>query len=342
VTKHRQRLTVLLIPQSGSRSFSFQLALGWITVAAGLLVGVIVYMVLLVQTNASLTAQMDELDELKRVARMQQVEIDTMIIRVRESQQRLTLLDKLEHQIRDLLGQAPARRPAPAATDQLGRGGPDQTRALETNQPTLSAFLPQEVTVHLFAKRDTVQLHLQRPDTYSGQPDEVLSQAERANNRLKDQVSAMDDFLAALEVGKSALAEHLDFLAHVPTGVPVADTRVTDRFGWRWNPFGWGRQVHNGIDLAHDYWAPIVATGSGVVTHAGWKEGGYGNTVVIDHGYGYVTLYAHMIDWSPSVGERVERGEVIGWVGSTGNSTGPHLHYEVHLNEIPSDPSRYF
>lgn len=342
MTKPRHRLTVMLIPQPGSRPHAFQLRLSWLVVAGGLIVGLAAYMVILAQTHVALKAQLDEMDELRRIARLQQVEIDAMITHVRYSQQRLTSLEKLEHQIQELLGQAPAKRPSPGLMDSLGRGGPEPSATQETNPPTLAAFLPQEVKAHLFAKRDTVRMHLQQPETYSRQPAEVLQLAERANERMRDHTNAMDGFLGALEEGRGALTEHVEFLAHLPTGAPIEDFRVTDRFGWRWNPFGWGRQVHNGVDLAQDYWTPIVATGAGVVTHAGWQVGGYGNTVVIDHGYGYATWYAHMVDWSPSVGDQVTRGQVIGWVGSTGSSTGPHLHYEVHLHGNPIDPSRYF
>ncbi|HYG59898.1 MAG TPA: M23 family metallopeptidase, partial [Symbiobacteriaceae bacterium] len=80
---------------------------------------------------------------------------------------------------------------------------------------------------------------------------------------------------------------------------------------------------------------------AGTVVHAGWMVGGYGYTVVIDHGYGFTTLYAHFDEVNSSVGDVVSRGDVIGWVGSTGNSTGPHVHYEVHVNGVPVDPMRY-
>ena len=87
---------------------------------------------------------------------------------------------------------------------------------------------------------------------------------------------------------------------------------------------------------------PIYATADGVVKEAGYNAGGYGNRVVISHGYGYETLYGHMYRIKTRKGRKVRRGEVIGYVGSTGKSTGPHCHYEVHRSRNPVDPVYYF
>jgi len=111
-------------------------------------------------------------------------------------------------------------------------------------------------------------------------------------------------------------------------------------FGTRTNPIGGGIGFHAGIDVAVSSGTPIRACRSGTVMIAGW-QGGYGNTVVIDHGGGMATLYAHQSSVAVSVGEQVLAGEVIGYVGSTGNSTGPHLHFEVRIAGNPVDPSPY-
>ena len=97
---------------------------------------------------------------------------------------------------------------------------------------------------------------------------------------------------------------------------------------------------HEGIDITAEKGTPIEAAAAGVVTAAGW-EAGYGNTVTIDHGYGIVTKYAHASRLMVRRGNRVGRGDKIALVGSTGLATGPHLHYEVHVNGRPVDPLRY-
>ena len=98
--------------------------------------------------------------------------------------------------------------------------------------------------------------------------------------------------------------------------------------------------MHTGIDIGAPSGAPIVAAAAGTVLVAGWEEG-YGNTVVIDHGGGIATLYGHQSSIAVAVGQSVTRGQVIGAVGSTGHSTGPHLHFEVRVNGSPVDPLGY-
>ncbi len=134
-------------------------------------------------------------------------------------------------------------------------------------------------------------------------------------------------------------------LAAIPAIQPVSDknlTRVASGFGTRIDPVYKVPKFHAGLDFTAPIGTPIYATADGVVTDAGYNSGGYGNRVVINHGFGYETLYGHMYRLKARVGQKVHRGEVIGYVGSTGKSTGPHCHYEVHRNEIPVDPVYYF
>jgi murein DD-endopeptidase MepM/ murein hydrolase activator NlpD len=109
---------------------------------------------------------------------------------------------------------------------------------------------------------------------------------------------------------------------------------VTSPFGWRWG------RMHEGIDIAAGYGAAIGAAGSGTVIYCGWL-GGYGNLVVIDHGGGLATAYGHQSSIAVACGQYASRGQVIGYVGSTGHSTGPHLHFEVRVNGSPVDPLGY-
>lgn len=117
-------------------------------------------------------------------------------------------------------------------------------------------------------------------------------------------------------------------------------TRVSSPFGPRPSPGGIGSTNHGGIDIAAPMGARIVASASGTVTASGWN-GGFGNMIIIDHGDGYRTLYAHNSQNHVTVGQHVTQGQVIGLVGSTGNSTGPHLHFEIHRNGVRVDPLIY-
>ncbi len=134
-------------------------------------------------------------------------------------------------------------------------------------------------------------------------------------------------------------------LAAIPAIQPVSDknlTRIASGFGTRIDPVYKVPKFHAGLDFTAPVGTPIYATADGTVTDAGYNSGGYGNRIIINHGFGYETLYGHMYRIKARVGQKVRRGEVIGYVGSTGKSTGPHCHYEVHRNDIPVDPVYYF
>ncbi len=134
-------------------------------------------------------------------------------------------------------------------------------------------------------------------------------------------------------------------LACTPAIQPVSNAdlkRVASGFGYRIDPIYKTPRFHAGLDFTAPQGTPIYATANGVVKIAGNKGNGYGNYVVINHGYGYETLYGHMYKVKVQAGERVKRGEVIGYVGSTGKSTGPHCHYEVHKHKQRIDPVYFF
>jgi len=117
--------------------------------------------------------------------------------------------------------------------------------------------------------------------------------------------------------------------------------KINNEFGFRRNPFG-GRtyEFHAGMDIDGERGDLVVAPAAGTVTKAGW-QGGYGNMVEVDHGNGLITRYGHMSKLNVAIGDTITRGQLIGFVGSTGRSTGPHLHYELRLNEHPINPRRF-
>jgi murein DD-endopeptidase MepM/ murein hydrolase activator NlpD len=134
-------------------------------------------------------------------------------------------------------------------------------------------------------------------------------------------------------------------LASTPAIQPVSNkdlNRVASGFGYRIDPVYKTVKFHAGLDFSAPQGTPIYATADGRVTTAGNRSNGYGNHVIINHGFGYETLYGHMVRVKVRNGQIVKRGEVIGWVGSTGKSTGPHLHYEVHKGGRNLDPIYFF
>lgn len=134
-------------------------------------------------------------------------------------------------------------------------------------------------------------------------------------------------------------------LSSIPAIQPISNrdlNRIASGFGYRIDPVYGTPKLHKGLDFTAPQGTPIYATGDGKVTTAGYDQSGYGNHVIINNGYGYETLYGHMFRIKAKVGQKVKRGEVIGWVGSTGKSTGPHCHYEVHVNGREVDPIYFF
>ena len=134
-------------------------------------------------------------------------------------------------------------------------------------------------------------------------------------------------------------------LAATPAIQPVSNkdlNRIASGFGYRIDPVYKTVKMHAGLDFTAPQGTPIYATADGRIKVAGYSDGGYGNHVIIDHGYGYETLYGHMVRIKSRHGQRVKRGEVIGYVGSTGKSTGPHCHYEVRKNGTKLDPVYFF
>jgi murein DD-endopeptidase MepM/ murein hydrolase activator NlpD len=133
--------------------------------------------------------------------------------------------------------------------------------------------------------------------------------------------------------------------AAIPAIQPIANKQLialSSGFGLRIHPIYKVKKMHPGIDFAASIGTPIYATADGKVALVDIKFSGYGKLVEIDHGFGYRTRYAHMHDFAVRVGQNVKRGDLIGYVGNTGLSTAPHLHYEVHINGVQVDPVHYF
>lgn len=142
---------------------------------------------------------------------------------------------------------------------------------------------------------------------------------------------------------KNAAGEQKDKIAHIPSVMPIniKDYTMSSGYGYRRDPVYGSTKFHAGLDFAASLGTPVFATGDGVVVQAD-RRSGYGNCIDISHGYNYLTRYAHLSDILVKPGQQVKRGDLIGKVGSTGKSTGPHLHYEVRFKDEPQNPVNYY
>lgn len=153
--------------------------------------------------------------------------------------------------------------------------------------------------------------------------------------KLNEERKSLDTLLRLAE-NKS------EMLAYIPAIRPIKNMyNVTSGFGMRIHPILKVRRAHKGVDITAPRSTPVYATGNGTVSR-NLPTSGMGITVILDHGYSYQTLYAHLSKAAVKPGQRVKRGELIGYVGNTGFSTGPHLHYEVWKNGVPVNPVHYF
>jgi len=166
----------------------------------------------------------------------------------------------------------------------------------------------------------------------------IVTTLNNMSSRIKVQQASYKD-LQGMAKNKEKI------LAATPAIQPVSNAdlkRIASGFGYRIDPVYKTVKLHPGLDFAAPAGTPIYATANGTVEFAGNRGDGYGNNVIINHGYGYKTLFGHMFKIKTRAGQRVTRGEVIGWVGSTGKSTGPHCHYEVIKNGNKIDPIYFF
>ena len=196
---------------------------------------------------------------------------------------------------------------------------------LENNKESLGKGGPEFYQMSLLQKTLTHRLH-------------DISEAEILQESLSLHKESLERIQSFKEISDE-IAYQRKFYRSVPRGWPAAG-RMTSHFGMRASPLSGNVQFHSGIDIANEQGTLVRAAAPGVIRHAGW-EGGYGRLVIIDHGFGYVTYYGHNSAILVVPGQSVERGETISTMGSSGSSTGNHLHYEIWRNGQCLNPWNY-
>ena len=154
---------------------------------------------------------------------------------------------------------------------------------------------------------------------------------------LSKQNKLIEERIAYKYENLSNMLEQLEQKSVTPNYWPTESGEISSRYGYRYDPFGYGSDFHPGIDIAGNYGDPVYASAAGDIEQAGWN-GGYGRYVKVSHGNGYETAYGHMSAIAVGSGDSVKKGDIIGYVGSSGYSTGPHLHFEVLLNGQTVNP----
>ena len=166
---------------------------------------------------------------------------------------------------------------------------------------------------------------------------DIAGKADQLEKALYVQTKSYDEILALAKESEVKMQ-------NLPAIQPVLNkdlTRIASGYGWRVDPVYNTRRFHEGMDFTAPTGTDVYATGNGTVAFSGWRQG-FGNVVIIDHGFNYETYYAHLSKSLVREGQRVIRGDIIALVGNTGKSTGPHLHYEVHFKGAPVDPRNFY
>ena len=275
------------------------------TAAAVLFVGSFGYSV---YSGMTAISDQQELRDLRTVNAEQQEQLSKLAKKANELQDEMEKVSEIERELRQMAGADPVEDPQAAPAQPPVEGQPSPQPGFDgQGGPWI-----EPNARHVDFALDSIRQRL------------AVSRAnlERVREALHEQ--------------QRIIGYHTQLSAYLPSLWP-ASGEVSSPYGLRWG----GSDFHPGIDIANDYGTPIIAAASGTVTAAGWNSGGYGNMVDIDHGNGIWTRYGHAEAVAVSVGETVQKGQIIAYMGSTGFSTGPHVHYEVHVNGEIVNPIMY-
>ncbi|MGX5818401.1 M23 family metallopeptidase [Chitinophaga lutea] len=199
-----------------------------------------------------------------------------------------------------------------------------------------AAPIPDSIRAGFPDRDEEIQKLLAQPNG------EVIASAAKVLTELTNRVRIQEKSYAEID---NLVKNKTKMLASIPAIQPVANKdldRIASGYGYRIDPIYKTMKFHSGLDFTAPAGTPIYATGDGTIEEASLSDVGYGNHVVVNHGYGYKSLYGHMLRMKVKRGQSVKRGDVLGWVGSTGKSTGPHCHYEVVKNGVKVDPVYFF
>ncbi|HTP04939.1 MAG TPA: M23 family metallopeptidase [Nitrospirota bacterium] len=243
-----------------------------------------------------------ELQSTREELMQQKAQVQGFALNLLDYKRQMFLLRDLDTKLRRAVSLGPRDR----ARQVIGIGGPDE--------------LGLQNLAHMGEKKQ----------------DEALKEMHHELSELKGAASRQE---ASLQMLIEYFEDKRSLYASTPLVWPVRGW-VTSPFGYRTSPFSGIPAFHEGLDIAAQTGTPVVAPADGVVLKAGFSPG-YGNMVEISHGYGIKTVFGHNSRLNVKVGQKVKRGDVISYVGDTGSSTGPHLHYEVRLNGLPVNPQKY-
>jgi len=317
--KNSETYTVMILPSPTSEPYRFSVTKKtlYCTIGGASFLGLLL-VAFLIQYFV-LVGQVWEMNLLRNETKSQKVQIQGFLSTVSDLKKQLLHLRELETKLRVITDtpvkedSKPGKENKEASAELMGMGGPDEAPDLASDASLRTA-----------------------PETQISNTRDLLRSIQEDLGNLTE-VATREE--AAFQQISSVMQGKRAIWASTPSIWPVSGW-LTSGFGNRISPFTGEVSMHKGIDIAARPLTPVVAPANGIVVRTGF-DGGFGNMIRIDHGFGMMTAYGHLAKIGVHVGQRVSRGQLIGFVGSTGLSTGPHLHYEVYVNSSPVNPLRY-
>jgi len=302
-TKKKEYFTFMFLPGPNARVRSLSISKSMLRTIFFSAVSVFIFSLYLVYEYNDVKDKVWELQAVREELMQQKTQVQNFALNILDYKRQMFLLRDLDTKLRRAVSLGPRDK---AAQQVLGIGGPDE-----------------------FGMQNLASLGEKKQE-------DALKEMNQELTQLKGAASKQE---ASLQMLIEYFEDKRSLYASTPSIWPVRGW-VTSHFGNRTSPFSGILKFHEGLDIAGQTGTPIVAPADGVVIKAGFGTG-YGNMVEISHGYGIKTLFAHNSRLNVKIGERIKRGDVIAYLGDTGSSTGPHLHYEVRLNGLPVNPVRY-
>ncbi len=297
----KESYTIMVIPSPTSKTYRFHITKKALKGYLGATGVIVVLVSIFFIQYVSMIQDRGELKNLRKETKTQKVQIQSFASNISDLKKQMVRLRDLDSKLRVITDIGP-----PPPSNQLGGlGGPEED-GLE------GALVGRKIE-----EEDLVKMG-----------DDL--------RRLKSEASFQE---ISFEELTEAMKDRRSLWASTPSIWPTRGW-LTSGFGQRISPFTGSVSMHNGIDVASRRDTPVVATAAGTVSYDGF-DSGLGKVVKINHGYGMQTLFGHMAKVNVRVGQKVKRGDVIGLVGNTGLSTGPHVHYEIYVNNVPVNPLRY-
>ncbi|MCW2278266.1 M23 family metallopeptidase [Heliophilum fasciatum] len=318
--------TIMIVPDNGEKMWSLKLSpdqlrygfIGLSGFACLLLIAALVFVFTVGNT--------EELMRLRIVNEEQKQQIEAIQYLTTSVQERVHRVHEMDNTIRRMVGLEEDKNPV-VPLGNIGESAIAEEIPGAETEPA-AGYVPSRSTG--FTRSVSAII----PSTSNEEMDfeSVKHTLQELNHQLENQQEGLGKLAKEVEL-------RLDYLSAVPSSAPVRG-EISSSFGYRQSPFGTKKEFHSGLDIAADYGTPVRSAAKGKIIFVGWKPG-LGKTVEVEHGYGFTTAYCHLSATSVRVGDVVERADMIGKVGNSGRSTGPHLHFMIYKKGNLQDPQRY-